>query len=80
MSSSPTRAEQAQRWYLNDRPIDSVDSDRLGSVSVAKTIVRAIESLDPPLHDRFVGRIRKRKVIGHPPSVVDARQFPLSIR
>ena len=48
MQSLQTSADRKRRWYLNDRPIDSVSADRLGSASVAKTIVKAIESVDPP--------------------------------
>jgi len=39
---------QEQDWYLNDRPIGSVEEDRLGSVSVARTLNEAIESVEPP--------------------------------
>ncbi|MXW58373.1 MAG: hypothetical protein F4124_08275 [Acidimicrobiia bacterium] len=35
-------------WFLNDLPIVSAEDDRLGSVSVAKTLTRAIESAEPP--------------------------------
>ena len=48
MTSLQTTAGREPRWYLNDRPINSVNADRLGSASVAKTIVKAIESVDPP--------------------------------
>ena len=77
MSSSPTRAEQAQRWYLNDRPIDSVDSDRLGSVSVANTIVKAIESLDPPCMIGLLGGFGsgKSSVTRLASSIVDSSRF-----
>ena len=77
MNSSPTRPEQAQRWYLNDRPIDSVDSDRLGSVSVAHTIVRAIESLDPPCMIGLLGGFGsgKSSVTRLASSMVDGSRF-----
>ena len=48
MRALQATADRERRWYLNDRPIDSVNADRLGSASVAKTIVKAIESVDPP--------------------------------
>ncbi len=38
----------AQNWFLSDRPIRTVEDDRLGSASLAKTLAEAITSAVPP--------------------------------
>ena len=48
MSPRKRRIEDKQDWFLSDRPIDSAEEDRLGSVSVARVLANAIESAKPP--------------------------------
>ena len=40
--------ETGKNWFLGDRPIRDAGDDRLGSASLAKTVVEAVASAEPP--------------------------------
>ena len=48
MRRQTPRAATEPKWFLSDRPIKSEQDDRLGSMSLAKTLVDAIASAEPP--------------------------------
>lgn len=48
MRRQTPRAASEPKWFLSDRPIKSEQEDRLGSMSLAKTLVDAIASAEPP--------------------------------
>ncbi len=48
MGRQTRRAGNEPRWFLSDRPIETEQDDRLGSTSLARTLVEAIASAEPP--------------------------------
>lgn len=48
MERQTRRAGYEPRWFLTDRPIETEQADRLGSTSLARTLVEAIAAAEPP--------------------------------
>ena len=71
------RAAAEPKWFLSDRPIKSEQDDRLGSMSLAKTLVDAIASAEPPCMIGLLGGFGsgKSSVTGLAASMLDSSVF-----
>lgn len=75
MARQKPRAER--EWFLSDRPINSAQDDRLGSTSLAKTLVEAITSAEPPCMIGLLGGFGsgKSSVTSLAASMLDSSAF-----
>ncbi len=75
MARQKRRAER--EWFLSDRPINSAQDDRLESISLAKTLVEAITSAEPPCMIGLLGGFGsgKSSVTSLASSMLDSAAF-----
>ena len=64
-------------WFLSDRPIEAEQDDRLGGMALAKTLVVAIESAEPPCMIGLLGGFGsgKSSVTSLASSMLDGAEF-----
>ncbi len=75
MARQKRRTER--EWFLSDRPINSAQDDRLGSISLATTLVEAITSAEPPCMIGLLGGFGsgKSSVTSLASSMLDSAAF-----
>ncbi len=77
MGRNPRSARVDQGWFLRDRPIEVAQEDRLGAMALAKTLVEAIDSAEPPCMIGLLGGFGsgKSSVTSLAASMLDDAEF-----
>lgn len=77
MGRNPRSARADRAWFLRDRPIEVAQEDRLGAMALAKTLVEAIDSAEPPCMIGLLGGFGsgKSSVTSLAASMLDDAEF-----